>query len=243
MCSAAVARELGIPTERWVFVHAGARAQDEWFVSERREIHRSPAIAACGRALYEHAGVGPDDLGPIDLYSCFPAAVRAGRRGARPAARRPRAAAHLHRRAHVLRRAGQQLRDARDRRRGAAAARGAGRRARAGERARLVRDQARAGPVRQPTAGAALRGARARAEGGPARGGRAGGGRRRRSRPSPSCTTATARRPTGSSSRCSTTAGAGWRGTDDADLMAAMAEDGFLGARVRLSAERTFALC
>ena len=31
---------------------------------------------ACGKALFEHAGVGAGDLAPVDLYSCFPAAVQ-----------------------------------------------------------------------------------------------------------------------------------------------------------------------
>lgn len=76
LTSAATAEALGVPRDRWVFVHAGARATDEWFLSERAELHRSPAIRACGAALFAHAGIGPGDLGPIDLYSCFPAAVQ-----------------------------------------------------------------------------------------------------------------------------------------------------------------------
>jgi acetyl-CoA C-acetyltransferase len=75
LCSVATATALGVPRDRWVFVHAGAAAADEWFVSHRHTPAASPAIAACGRAVFEHAGAGPDDLGPIDLYSCFPAAV------------------------------------------------------------------------------------------------------------------------------------------------------------------------
>ena len=76
LCSAGTASALGIPRDRWVFPHAGAQATDEWFLSERRELDRSPAIAACGRAAFEHAGCGPDDLAHIDLYSCFPSAVQ-----------------------------------------------------------------------------------------------------------------------------------------------------------------------
>jgi acetyl-CoA C-acetyltransferase len=76
LCSAGRAEALGIPRERWVFVHAGARATDEWFLSERRELHRSPAIRACGEAALGHAGIDAGELGPIDLYSCFPAAVQ-----------------------------------------------------------------------------------------------------------------------------------------------------------------------
>jgi acetyl-CoA C-acetyltransferase len=80
LTSVAKAQELGVPEDRWVYVHAGARATDEWFLSERHELHRSPAIRACGQAVYEHAGIGPDDLGPVDLYSCFPSAVQLGAR-------------------------------------------------------------------------------------------------------------------------------------------------------------------
>jgi acetyl-CoA C-acetyltransferase len=76
VCSAGVAEELGIPRDQWVFVVAGAGATDEWFMSERRELHRSPAIRACGDALFAHAGIGPEELGPVDLYSCFPSAVQ-----------------------------------------------------------------------------------------------------------------------------------------------------------------------
>lgn len=80
LASAERAEALGVPSDRWIYVHAGARATDEWFLSERHELHRSPAIRACGQAIYEHAGIGPDDLGPIDLYSCFPSAVQLGAR-------------------------------------------------------------------------------------------------------------------------------------------------------------------
>ena len=76
LCSAGTAAELGVPPERWVWLHAGARATDEWFLSERDSLARSPAIAACGRAVLSHAGVSAAQLGPVDLYSCFPAAVQ-----------------------------------------------------------------------------------------------------------------------------------------------------------------------
>jgi acetyl-CoA C-acetyltransferase len=76
VCSAGRARALGIPAERWVFLHAAATATDEWNLSERDRLDRSPAIAACGRALFEHCRSGPDELAVVDLYSCFPAAVQ-----------------------------------------------------------------------------------------------------------------------------------------------------------------------
>jgi acetyl-CoA C-acetyltransferase len=76
--SVAAARALGVPQEKWVFLHAGASATDEWFVSERSDLASSPAIAAAGAAVLEHAGITAQDLGPVDLYSCFPAAVQLG---------------------------------------------------------------------------------------------------------------------------------------------------------------------
>lgn len=74
--SVAAAEALGIPQDKWVFLHAGAAAYDEWFVSERRDLAASPAIRAIGEAAFAHAGIGPDDVRHVDLYSCFPAAVQ-----------------------------------------------------------------------------------------------------------------------------------------------------------------------
>jgi acetyl-CoA C-acetyltransferase len=70
------ARAAGVPEDRWVFPLSGAEAHDHWFISHRPELHRSPAIRLAGHAALELAGVGTDDLGPVDLYSCFPAVVQ-----------------------------------------------------------------------------------------------------------------------------------------------------------------------
>ncbi|WP_280497860.1 acetyl-CoA acetyltransferase [Nocardia asiatica] len=76
LCSAAAADAAGVPRDRWVFPHGGATATDEWFVSERADMSRSPAIAAAGAAALGAAGIGVDDVAHIDLYSCFPVAVQ-----------------------------------------------------------------------------------------------------------------------------------------------------------------------
>ena len=78
MCSAEAAQAAGIPRERWVFPWAGADAHDHWWVSDRADLHSSPAIRAAGRAALEHAGAGIDDIAHVDLYSCFPSAVQIG---------------------------------------------------------------------------------------------------------------------------------------------------------------------
>jgi acetyl-CoA C-acetyltransferase len=76
VCSVEAARAAGVPEDRWVFPLSGADANDHWFISHRPELHRSPAIRLAGQAALELAGVGIDELGPIDLYSCFPAVVQ-----------------------------------------------------------------------------------------------------------------------------------------------------------------------
>lgn len=76
VCSLAAARAAGVPDDHLIFPWAGADAHDRWYVSERRDLHSSPAIAACGKALRELSGVGIDDVNHVDLYSCFPSAVQ-----------------------------------------------------------------------------------------------------------------------------------------------------------------------
>lgn len=80
LCSVAAAESAGVPRDRWVFPVAGTDAHDHWWVSNRWELHRSPAIAATGRRVLELAGLGTDDLDHIDLYSCFPSAVQVAAR-------------------------------------------------------------------------------------------------------------------------------------------------------------------
>lgn len=76
LASAGAAAAAGVPRERWVFVWAQAEAQDEWFVSERRDLTESPAIRAIGRALGAHTGHAPAEIPHVDLYACFPSAVQ-----------------------------------------------------------------------------------------------------------------------------------------------------------------------
>ncbi|HET7689569.1 MAG TPA: crotonase/enoyl-CoA hydratase family protein [Nocardioidaceae bacterium] len=74
--SVAAAEAAGVSQDRWVFLHAGAAAYDEWFVTERGDLAASPAIRTIGKAALEHAGIGIDDVEHVDLYSCFPVAVQ-----------------------------------------------------------------------------------------------------------------------------------------------------------------------
>ena len=74
------ARELGVPREKWVYPHAATDAHDHAYVSERDELHRSPAIRIAGGRALELARVEPKDLAYRDLYSCFPSAVQVSAR-------------------------------------------------------------------------------------------------------------------------------------------------------------------
>ena len=77
VCSAEAAERHGVARDRWVFVHGGAEAEDTALVTRRRDLASSPAIATAWSALARGLGVGIDDVGHIDLYSCFPSAVQA----------------------------------------------------------------------------------------------------------------------------------------------------------------------
>jgi acetyl-CoA C-acetyltransferase len=70
------ATRLRVPSERWVFPHAGTDAHDTFAVAERDELHRSTAIRIAGARALELAGLGIDDIDYVDLYSCFPSAVQ-----------------------------------------------------------------------------------------------------------------------------------------------------------------------
>jgi acetyl-CoA C-acetyltransferase len=78
IASVAKARELGVPEDRWVYLHGCADAADLWFPLERQNYHSSPAMRLTGTRALDMAGIGLEDLSFIDLYSCFPSAVEIG---------------------------------------------------------------------------------------------------------------------------------------------------------------------
>ena len=78
ICSVEVAERMGVPRDRWVFPLAGGDGHDHPYVSNRADLHTSPAVGVIGRATLEAAAVTTDDLTHVDLYSCFPVAVQVG---------------------------------------------------------------------------------------------------------------------------------------------------------------------
>jgi acetyl-CoA C-acetyltransferase len=72
LCSAATARDLGIPEARWVVPLAGADC-DEGFVSERVDLGVSAGMRSNTASMTEATGVGVDEVAHLDVYACFPA--------------------------------------------------------------------------------------------------------------------------------------------------------------------------
>ena len=72
------ARELGVPEDKWVYLHGCADAADLWYPLDRQDFHSSPAMRLTGQRALEMAGIGLSDINLIDLYSCFPVAVEIG---------------------------------------------------------------------------------------------------------------------------------------------------------------------
>lgn len=76
VCSLAVARRAGVREDRFVFPWAGTDAHDHYYVSNRADLHSSPAIRLAGGRVLELAETLIDDVAHLDVYSCFPSAVQ-----------------------------------------------------------------------------------------------------------------------------------------------------------------------
>ena len=72
--SVAAARDLGVPEDRWVFLHGHADLRERPLM-ERADLSAGPASVMAARHALEVAGLSVGDLAAIDLYSCFPAPV------------------------------------------------------------------------------------------------------------------------------------------------------------------------
>jgi acetyl-CoA C-acetyltransferase len=76
LCSLATARALGLPPERWVFPLAVAEANHMVPLSERRFPHRCPGFARVGERALRAASRELAEVAHLELYSCFPSALR-----------------------------------------------------------------------------------------------------------------------------------------------------------------------
>lgn len=76
LTSVAKAKQLGISSDRWVYLNGFANQNDHWYVSERENFYSSPAIRSAGERALNMAKVGIDEIDFFDIYSCFPSAVQ-----------------------------------------------------------------------------------------------------------------------------------------------------------------------
>lgn len=70
VASAGLARELGVPEEKWVHIHA-VTAATELKLTQRPDLAGNPASLASVDAALERAGKGMGDMRYLDFYSCF----------------------------------------------------------------------------------------------------------------------------------------------------------------------------
>lgn len=76
LTTAGNARALGVDEAQWVYLRGGADCNDTWYVSERPQLHASPAVRGIFQAISAHTGITVDEIGHFDIYSCFPSAVQ-----------------------------------------------------------------------------------------------------------------------------------------------------------------------
>ncbi len=69
------AQELGIDSERWIYLRAGAELNEIWHPVQRQNFYSSPAIGQCAGVVLEQASLSLDEITLFDIYSCFPIAV------------------------------------------------------------------------------------------------------------------------------------------------------------------------
>lgn len=75
-CSAAMAQELNIDRDKWIFPLASAESNFMSVVASRKDLGANPAFRIAGKKVLEHAGLTNKDISLRELYSCFPYAVR-----------------------------------------------------------------------------------------------------------------------------------------------------------------------
>jgi acetyl-CoA C-acetyltransferase len=80
LCTAGTARRFGVPPDRMVFPLVGLDAGHAVSLSERRWLHRWPAMAVLGQAAAQRLDRPLSAVEVVEVYSCFPAAVRVQQR-------------------------------------------------------------------------------------------------------------------------------------------------------------------
>jgi acetyl-CoA C-acetyltransferase len=76
LCTLERARRLGLDESRFVYPLAVVDAEHMLTLSERRDLHRAPGFELASARALAHAGLEIAEVDALELYSCFPAAVR-----------------------------------------------------------------------------------------------------------------------------------------------------------------------
>jgi acetyl-CoA C-acetyltransferase len=80
ICSLETARAMALPEDRRVFPLAVVDSEHMLPLTLRRELHRSPGFALAGERALAHAQREISEVAHLELYSCFPSAVRVQQR-------------------------------------------------------------------------------------------------------------------------------------------------------------------
>jgi acetyl-CoA C-acetyltransferase len=75
-CSVAKARALGIPEEKWVYPLSSSESEHMTLLTEREAMDRSFGAKFAGEKALQLAQLNADEIDLLELYSCFPAAVK-----------------------------------------------------------------------------------------------------------------------------------------------------------------------
>jgi acetyl-CoA C-acetyltransferase len=76
LCSAALAEELGIARNKWVFPRATTESNFMSAVASRKDLGASAGFRIAGQVAMDLAGVDFNEVRLRELYSCFPFAIR-----------------------------------------------------------------------------------------------------------------------------------------------------------------------
>lgn len=80
VASLALARKLGVPEERIVYVGPGAAAHEDEDFLKRDSYTRSASLETTVMAALDRNGLAPADVDHVELYSCFPCIPKMARR-------------------------------------------------------------------------------------------------------------------------------------------------------------------
>jgi acetyl-CoA C-acetyltransferase len=77
LCSARVARDAGVPADQWVFPLASGISEHMVPLTARADLHAAGGIRLAADAALGAAGLARGQLDLVDVYSCYPPAIRA----------------------------------------------------------------------------------------------------------------------------------------------------------------------